>query len=102
MPGFFEAIEKFKNKPNKKQFVNIEGKSIQVSLEQKLEIMKVGEKNYFCQKGPNGSIVCKRPYTPKEQQQTQLVQTDNGLKFYENNPFWPTEEGNKAFTWQKK
>ena len=38
MPGFFEALEKFKDKKTKKHFVSVDGETIEVSLEQKLEV----------------------------------------------------------------
>ena len=102
MPGFFEALEKFKDKAEKKHFVTIEGQSLQVDLSKKLEIQRVGESNYFCQKGPNGAIICRKPNMPPEQRQPQLVESSDGIKFYENNPFWPTTEGDKTFKWQIK
>ena len=86
MPGFFEALDKFKNKSDKKHFVTIDEEQIEVSL---------------LQKGQNGAIICKRPVVPKEQQQTQLQKAQDGLKFYENNPFWLTNEGTKTYKWKK-
>ena len=101
MPGFFEALDNFKNKSVKKHFVTIDEQQIEVSLLQKLDILKSGEENYFCQKGPNGEIICKRPVVPKEQQQTQLESSQDGYKFYENNPFWLSNEGTKTYKWKK-
>jgi hypothetical protein len=42
MPGFFEALDNFKNKKPKKHFVTVEGQTVEVSLEKKLEIQKTG------------------------------------------------------------
>ena len=95
MPGFFEALEKFKDKKTKKHFVS-------VSLEQKLEVQRVGETEYFCKKGPNGSVICKKPIVPKEQQQTSLVKAEEGIQLFENNPYWPEGTGKKGYTWRKK
>lgn len=101
MPGFFEAFNKFKNKNEKKHFVTVDKQQVEVSLQQKLDILKAGEENYFCQRGPNGAVICRRPIVPKEQQQTQLTATSNGIKFYQGNPFWPTNEGKTAYQWKK-
>ena len=102
MPGFFEALEKFKNKEPKKHFVNIDGNNIEVSLKQKLDIQRSGETNYFCQKGPNGIVICKSPIVPKEQQQAVLTKTDKGIKFLDNNPYWPVDSDVKGYKWQIK
>ena len=102
MPGFFDALEKFKGKADKKHFVDIDGQNIEVTLKQKLEIQRSGEDSYFCQKGPNGLIVCKKPLIPKEQKQTQLVKTEDGIKFLDKNPFWPSNEGTGSYKWQIK
>ena len=48
MPGFLEALEN--TKPlSKKHMVIIQGKQVEVSLEKKLEIIRVGESNYMLQ-----------------------------------------------------
>ena len=46
MPGFFKALENFKPIPLKKHHVTIDGNKIKVSLQQCLEIQKVGVENY--------------------------------------------------------
>ena len=46
MPGFFDALEKFKGKPHKKHFVDIDGQHIEVTLEQKLEIWREKHKTF--------------------------------------------------------
>ena len=51
MPGFFEALENFKPTEKKPHTVTIEGLSIVVSLERKLEIMQAGEDAYTWKKG---------------------------------------------------
>ena len=102
MPGFFEALDNFKNKETKKHTVVIQGESVEVSLEQKLEIQQLGENAWMLQKGPTGMMVCRKPIVPKEQRQTELTQAENGITFYEHNPFWPMGTGNKGYTWQIK
>jgi hypothetical protein len=102
MPGFFEALDNFKNKEVKKHTVMIQGESVEVSLEQKLEIQQSGENAWMLQKGPTGMIVCRKPIIPKEQRQTELTQAEKGMTFYEHNPFWPMGTDNKGYTWQIK
>ena len=102
MPGFFEALDNFKNKEPKKHFVTVEGQTIEVSLEKKLEIQKAGIGAWTIQKVSDGIVFVKKPIIPKEQKQTELIQAENGITFYENNPFWPTEKKNKGYTWQIK
>ena len=102
MPGLFEALDNFKNKETKKHTVVIQGESVEVSLEQKLEIQQSGENAWMLQKGPTGMIVCCKPIIPKEQKQTELTQAEKGMTFYEHNPFWPKGTDNKGYTWQIK
>jgi hypothetical protein len=102
MPGFFEALDNFKNKETKKYTVVIQGESVEVSLEQKLEIQQSGEDVWMLQKGPAGMMVCRKPIVPKEQRQTELIQTENGNIFYEHNPFWPIGTDSRGYTWQIK
>ena len=102
MPGFFEALDNFKHKEPKKHFVTVEGKTVEVSLEKKLEIMKSGIGAWTIQKVSDGIVFVKKPVVPKEQRQTELTQAENGITFYEHNPFWPMGTGNKGYTWQIK
>jgi hypothetical protein len=102
MPGFFEALDNFKNKETKKHFVTVEGQTVEVSLEKKLEIMKAGIDAWTIQKTSNGIVFVKNPIIPKEQRQTELIQSEKGTVFYEHNPFWPVGKDNKGYTWQIK
>jgi hypothetical protein len=102
MPGFFEALDNFKHKEPKKHFVTVEGQTVEVSLEKKLEIMKTGIDQWTIQKTSNGIVFVKKPIVPKEQKQTELTQAEKGITFYEHNPFWPTGTNSKGYTWQIK
>ena len=102
MPGFFEALDNFKDKETKKHFVTVEGQTVEVSLEKKLEIQKAGADQWTLQKTSNGIVFVKKPIIPKEQRQTELIQSENGTTFYEHNPFWPVGKDSKGFTWQIK
>ena len=47
MPGFFDAVKNFKpNSKNKKHFVTIDNKEVEVSLQKKLEINRHGSEKY--------------------------------------------------------
>ena len=98
MPGFFEALENFK--PHKKQphVVTIEGLSIVVSLERKLEIMQAGEDAYTWEKGE----VVKKKRIPVEQRQPLMHKADKGYTFYKKNPFWVKNIGKEGYIWQIK
>ena len=72
MPGFFEALENFKPQKRQPHVVTIEGLSIVVSLERKLEIMQAGEDAYMWQKGE----VVKKKRIPAEQQQPLMYKAD--------------------------
>jgi hypothetical protein len=86
MPGFFEAFGK--TKPIvKKHLVTIQGKSIEVSLEKKLEILRTGEDRYML----DGSIIKLKPVTKTKRPFPVLKDLDR-------DPYWiDTEE---RFSWQ--
>ena len=96
MPGFFEALENFKPKERKPHVVTIEGQSIVVSLERKLEIMQAGEDAYTWK---NGEVVRKKRI-PAEQQQPLMHKADKGYTFYKKNPFWVKNIDKGGYKWQ--
>ena len=98
MPGFFEALENFKPKERKPHVVTIEGQSIVVSLERKLEIMQAGEDAYTWK---NGEVVRKKRI-PAEQQQPLMHKADKGYTFYKKNPFWVKNIDKEGYIWQIK
>jgi len=98
MPGFFEALENFKPKERKPHVVTIEGQSIVVSLERKLEIMQAGEDAYTWK---NGEVVRKKRI-PAEQQQPLMHKADKGYTFYKKNPFWVKNINKEGYIWQIK
>ena len=98
MPGFFEALENFKPKERKPHVVTIEGQSIVVSLERKLEIMQAGEDAYMWK---NGEVV-KKKRIPAEQRQPLMHKADKGYTFYKKNPFWVKNIDKEGYIWQIK
>ena len=98
MPGFFEALEKFKPQKRQPHEIILEGQSIVVSLERKLEIMQAGEDAYMWK---NGEVV-KKKRIPVEQQQPLMHKADKGYTFYKKNPFWVKNIGKEGYIWQIK
>jgi len=96
MPGFFEARDNFKTK-NKKHFVTIDGKTVEVSLEQKIEILQSGESAW---KWENNEIV-KKPQKKLGRYYTELTKTDKGYHFIDSDPYWPSEFKEGGYTWQQ-
>ena len=98
MPGFFDALKDFKPTPPKKHYVTIEGNKIEVSLQQLLDIQKVGVENYEYK---NKEIV-RKVIVPNEQKQTALKKAGKGYQFYNKDPFWVKGIGESGYTWQIK
>jgi len=98
MPGFFEALENFKPQKTKKHYVTIEGNKIEVSLQQCLEIQRVGVENYEYK---NNEIV-RKVIVPKERQQPVLTKAVKGYTFYKKNPFWVKNIDKEGYIWQIK
>ena len=98
MPGFFEALENFKPTPPKKHYVTIDGNKIEVSLQQCLEIQRVGAENYEYK---NNEIV-RKVIMPREQRQSTLKKADTGYQFYNKDPFWVKGISEPGYTWQIK
>jgi hypothetical protein len=85
MPGFFEAAKNFRQTESK-HTVTIQGQTVEVSQEEKIEIVRNGENNYVLQDGRPCLIVVKREkYRHAE------------IEKFTSDPFWPTEE----FVWKK-
>ena len=98
MPGFFEALKNFKPKStNKKHFVTIDDKKIEVSLEKSIEIKKHGIDKYELVEG----VIKLKKVTLENIPQTELVKTEKGYKFYQKNPFWVESIG-KGHIWKIK
>ena len=99
MPGFFEALENFKPQKRKPHTVTIQGQSIVVTLEKKLEVMKHGEDAYMWK--TNMEFVRKKRI-PVEQRQPLMHKADKGYTFYKKNPFWVKNIDKEGYIWQIK
>jgi len=80
--------------PPKKHFVTIDGKKIEVTLERKQEIMKLGEDAYML----NPDIVL-RPVPKPKTRYTVLKRADKGYTFEQGDIHWPNGvvEGGEAW-----
>ena len=99
MPGFFEALENFKPTPKKIHTVTIQGQSVVVTLEKKLEVIKHGEDAYEWK--TNTEFVRKKRI-PAEQRQPLMYKADKGVTFYKKNPFWVKNIDKEGYIWQIK
>ena len=98
MPGFFEALENFKPTPPKKHYLTFGETKIEVSLQQYLEVTRVGIENFEYK----DKKIVRKKILPKEQQQTMLTKAVKGYKFYKKNPFWVKNIGKEGYVWQIK
>ena len=98
MPGFFDALANFKPK-KKVHTVTIQGQSIVVTLEKKLEVMKHGEDAYMWK--TNMEFVRKKRI-PAEQRQSLMHKAGKGYTFYKKNPFWVKNIDKEGYIWQIK
>lgn len=74
------------NKPVKKHFVMIQGKEVEVTMQEKIEIIRNGENNYILEGGKPVKVEIKvgRHKFPEIENLT-------------SDPFWP----NESFIWKK-
>lgn len=96
MPGFFEAMANLPKKKDKVHTVTIQGQSIVVTLEKKLEVMKHGESEYMW-KTPTEFVLKPRPKSKTSY--PVLVDVAKGYHFQDNDIHWPKEIGEKGKAW---
>ena len=85
MSELFDALKKLK-KHTKKHFVQIQGKTIEVSLQEKINIIRNGEQNYKLEGNRPVKIEVKFDRS-----------TFNVIDNLTKDPFWPEEQ----FKWIK-
>ena len=109
MPGFFEALNNFK-KPqfNTVYYIKIQGKEIDslhmspgedhvvVDKQQYLQLLKEGQQNFYFIDGK----VVKKPKPQGHRVYKVLEKSSVGIKFLEEDPYWPTETKEGGFQWQ--
>jgi len=98
MPGFFEALGNFNTK-KKVHTVTIDGQSLVVTLEKKLEVMRNGE-NAYMWKSP--TEIALKPQPKILAQYKSLQRKDRGYIFYDNDPYYPKEIIDGGFSWDRE
>ena len=95
MPGFFDALKKFK--PHKKTDVMVEknGKQLLISREKYKEILSKGIENFELVKG---ELVFQQIKTHKH---NTLLPAQQGTAFFDGNVFWPNGLKEKGHVWKK-
>ena len=86
MQELFKALEIQKTNKIKKHFVKIQGKEVEVSLEEKLEIIRNGESNYILE-----------GMTPVKVEPKIEMNVFPEIEDLKSDPYWPTE----SFIWKK-
>ena len=86
MQELFKALEIQKSNKIKKYFVKIQGKEVEVSLEEKLEIIRNGESNYILE-----------GMTPVKVEPIIDMNVFPEIEDLKSDPYWPTE----SFIWKK-
>lgn len=82
----------------KRHMVTVDGQSIEVTLQKKLEIMRSGESAFMLK---DGNIVL-RPKKRTKVKCKVLVKADVGAHFYEGDPYWIKDVAEKGYQWQIK
>ena len=101
MPGFFDAIKNFKP-PQKSHAVEINGKTVQISLEKKLQVQKKGIENFDLVENKDGYDLIEKTKTAKKQKFKKLIKSDRGYKFIDNDIHWVSGVEKAGYTWQTK
>ena len=95
MPGFFDAMKQRHGTSTKKYFVEIDGKSIEVSLKEKQEFISNGADRYMLK----DNKLTLKPLPVKKTVYPVLVPCQKGYTFYDGDIHWPNgvEEGGEAW-----
>ena len=99
MSELSKALQGFKPRPEKKHFVNIEGKQYQVSLKKKLEVMHTGEENYMIKPAKFGPQILLKPKPKKKQRYSVLTSAPKGYVFEDDDIHWPNDVKDNGETW---
>ena len=98
MLDLLKAIKESGPEPDKKFFVTIEDKEVEVSLAKKLEVMKHGEGAYMWK----GDTFVLKP-KPKIKTTYRTLQKDKqGYDFVNGDIHWPDQIVEGGYTWQRE
>jgi len=98
MSALIEAFEQYQKKGivKKTHTVVIQGKTIEVDLAKKLEIMRAGEDKYIL----NGNDIELKPKPKTNRKFPELRTDENGYNFYDGDPYWVQGTIEEGYTWQ--
>ena len=80
----------------KKHTAIIEGKEVEVTLQQKIEINQTGEDKYILK----GNDVVLKPRPKTNRRFPELRTDENGYNFYDGDPYWAQGTIEEGYTWQ--
>ena len=86
MQELFKALDILKTNKVKKHFVKIQGKEVEVSIQEKVEIIRNGESNYILE----GT-------TPVKVEIKIDMNVFPEIENFTSDPYWPSE----SFIWKK-
>ena len=96
MSAIIEALKGLPEPKIKKHFVKIDGNDIEVTLEQKLEVIKHGEERFMLDQG---KLVFK-PEPRIKSKWKKLVASEKGYHFLDDDIHWPEKVAEGGKTWQ--
>lgn len=97
MSELLKALQGLPPVPKKVHTVTIQGQSLVVTLEKKLEVMRNGEDAYTW-KSPTEIML--KPRKKIEVTYPQLKKSEKGYNFHNNDPFYPKDIVEGGYTWQ--
>jgi len=86
MQELFKALDILKTNKVKKHFVKIQGKEVEVSIQEKVEIIQNGENNYILE-----------GMTPVKVEIKIDMNVFPEIENFTSDPYWPSE----SFIWKK-
>ena len=95
MPGFFEALNRMSAIKEKKHYVTIQGQTVEVSLQKKLEILKHGEENFLLK----GNGIELKPEPKIKTAYPVLKEAEKGYHFIDDDIHWPNKIGKGGKAW---
>ena len=99
MPGFFEAMKNIEPIKEKVHTVTIQGQTVVVTLEKKLEVMLHGEDAY---KWKSATEFVLKPRPKVGVVYPRLQKAAKGYNFYDNDPYYPKEIIDGGFSWDRE
>jgi hypothetical protein len=99
MSELLKALQGLPERTEKKHFVTIDGKKLQVPLKKKLEIQQHGEENYMLKPAKFGPEIVLRPKPKKKTRFPVLQKAEKGYTFEDNDIHWPNGVVEGGETW---